>query len=694
MALLFILCAAGMIAAMPVFVQAATATRTLQPGVVYTFTGQNRRVISHINVAGTSRYQYVAIDDRGDVVSYGFSFGRASVSGEGATQITPLSAMTVTFDTTRLVMTETPGDALRQISLNNRQTLSLQSHGRVNQHIRTNQNAPYDLVVTNATGGTAFLNRDVRFPQFNVPVGGEAVVTALGNGLVVYFPAFWYGGTVQARRLSHPAIFSYTVRVGETYVLNLSGERSATLEAEPLFTTAAFSYDFITRDRQGFAVNHGEATGNRVTLQPHRPMTLTPHMDAELFMPYAQTQNLNISQGTSTPAYRALEAGQTLQITNADPVRAYNVYLASEPGGYPIVYDFTLETEDELTFVIRGSAGTVRIPPGGVLTLTAGNPPDWAPQDLAVRFSDSEAITVTAAASTLTQYTLGAGESFLLTNNGDDAMALTLLALTENTSPDKLDFVLTNPEGETADFGQRAATGSLTIEPGYRIHLTNPPENTCISFFFPLAWQAGGLSLQEADAPALFRRVLEPGEYLRFDNINTRYNRPLLVENANDTRGAEFDFVLTNNSNAILSYGTQGMGMFTMRHASRLTIMPANDATLHVSYPAQWHTRIFRIAAATAPPLHHIILQPGQRLILHNNASTETILSNNSAPDGAGYFTRTGNNVHNEFIPRETPAAHGTIRLLPGTNTLIVAAPGEDLHIWMPVARARQLRLI
>jgi hypothetical protein len=692
---IFIVCLAGAIVFLPASVQAANTTRTLQPGRVYTFTGRDARVISNITVSGVGRYQFVSFDGRGDVISYGFSFGQIAVRGDGFTQVTPLAALSVTFNTTRLTLREAEGNALRQINLTEGQTLAIENQRRASLHIRTNQASPYDAAVFNAAGGVAFLDRDIRFPQLSIPGNGEAMITARG-GLTVYFPAGWDGVDVAARWLTHPAIATHVLREGEAYALLHTGESGATLAVEPLYTTAVFSYDFILRDRQGFATSHGEAASSRIALQPHRSLTITPHMDAELFFPYALHGELTVGAGGETPAFYGLEPGQSLTIVNASATRFHNVNLASEPGGYPFVYDFTLETEEGIAFGAQTAAGTHRLPPGGVLTLTAGQPPDWAPQVLAVRFPESDDISFKAAFATVARHTLNAGASVIIANEGEGSLSLAVRLMAENPAravPAALDYVLKGPDGEIVSFGQRLAGTDIALEPGYAIHLTNPEGDGPMGLFFPAAWRAQGLTIVRSDAPALVRRTLEAGETLRFDNVNPRYNRRLRIESAANERGVVFDYVLTDNRNAILSYGIPGTGIFNLRHNSRLTITSADALT--VSYPAEWHHNSIRTAAAASPPLHRITLRPGEQVALRNNTGTDFILSNDSAPDGAGYHTRTGSDVRPPVrIPSNEPPSHGPIPLPSATNMVLAASRGADLHIWMPWARARQLRLV
>jgi hypothetical protein len=691
----------GILLLLPFTAQAANVTRTLQPGRVYEFTGRDARVISLITVSGVGRYQYVAIDNRGDVLSYGFSFGGISVRGNGITQVTPLAPMNVTFNTARLTLQETGGEALRQISLSAGQTLAMENLRNTGLHIRTDQASSYEAVVTHAPSGlpeppgVAFLDRDIRFPQLNIPAGGEAVITAR-DGLTVYFPAHWYGSAVRTRRLSHPAIFTHVLNEGEAYAFTFTGESNASLTVEPLFTTMAFSYSFILRDRLGFAVSHGEATGNRITVQPNHILTITPHMNAELIFPHTLRDMLHIGLGTETPAYYTLGAGESLAIRNASPQRPYLVHLTSEPEGYPYVYDFTLETEEGITFSLQSIAGSILVPPGGKLTLTAGSPPPWAPQVLSVRFPENDAITLEAASAAIAQYVLEGGASFIVTNEGEKALSPVLRLSTEGETdtPVALDYVLTDPDGEIAAFGRHFVGEAVTWEPGYSVHYTNPNEDAPVSLFFPLAWHEAGLAIDVTDAPALFRRELEAGEVLRFDNVNTRYNKSLLIENAENNRLASFEYVLTDTRNAILDYGQRATGTFNLRFNSRLTLMPSEEARLYVSFPSVWENAFFRTAAAPEPPLHHIVLQPGEQLSLRNPTTTDFVFSNNSAPAGASYFTRTGEAARQPVrILASEVAVHGPLQLPANTTMVVIAARGADLHIWMPLARARQLRL-
>lgn len=653
--------------ALPISVQAANVTRTLQPGRTYTFAGTDARVISHITVTGSTRYQYVAINGRGDVTSYGFSIGRVSVNGDGRTLITPTAPMQVSFNAARLHLTHTTGYALRQISLLPNQTIILQGTSTDSRHIRTNRGAGFDLVITNAAGAHT-MHRDVRFPQMNLPAGGELTLTALDGALAVYFPELWLGQAVQSRMVAGPAIV--TVPISQPFVLSHEEERAITIDIEPLHTAAEFAYEFITRDRHGFAVGHGESTGNRITIAPNRTLAITPLMDAEIIMPGAIAQLLTISQGTDAPAHYLLQPGQSLLVENHDAQRYYAVYFTSEPGGYTVIFDYTLETEDGITFGIEVSSGRMEIPPGGRLLVTAGTPASWIPQTLAVRFAYSPAITFARTAPMLVRHDLDENASIIFGNDGDEPLEILIRMLAANGT---FDYVRTDVYGTVAAFGTRATT-TWEVEPGETLHLTRTGEALTIAF--PQTLYEAGLTAAATDEPALIRRALEANEPIRIDNINNRYHVAIHIN-------SPFDYALQNTQQVLLAYGMQAAGQFNLRYQSRLTLLAPADA--YVTFPAVWQPRI-RFQDAANPPLHRITLRPGEFILLRNNTANTITIDNNSRPNGAAFTLRAGTTI--------SDPQYGLIYIPPNATLTLTAARGANLQLWLPFVRARQLRLV
>ena len=680
---------------MPTSVQAATTSRTLQPGRVYAFTGRDARVISHVNVTGVGRYQYVAQNARDEVTSFGFSSGRFSINGAGTTFITPLAPLTVSFDSTRLAIVQRAGTALNQVQLAPGQTAAFDNLHRGSLHIRTNQAAYFQAVVLDASGNITFINPEVRFPQMNIPVGGTAMLTALEGTVLVYYPAAWSGSQLQSQRVAHPALFTYELVAGQIFALTNTSDRALAATAAPLFTTAPFAYEFIVRNLHGFATNHGDATGNSINVAARHSLTFTPLMDADLFFPYVWQQYLQFDDGDDTPAFYTLDVGQSLVIYNADPIRPYNIYLASYPAGYAVVFDFTIVTEDDVQFGIRSSAGTLSLPPGGTLTITAGEPPAWAAQQLAVRFPDTPEITLRAALPGIAQYVLQEGASLVITNTGEEDFPIVMRNTDPRADQETLDFIVWDADNEIAGFGRRAVGTTYMLQPGYRVHFTNTYENE-VGLFFPLAWREMGLEVDDTiTAPALVRRVLQDGEFARFDNVNRLYNMDLLIENENGTRPIAFEYFATDTRNVMLAYGESAAGTFTLRYHSRLVVAPVRGGSISVSFPAEWYGSVFRSVATANPPIHRITLVSGSRLTIFNQTSTDFVLANNSAGTAAGYFIRTGAAVFEPFglAPGEQPRM-GPIALPRNSNILIVAASGADLHIMMPWTVARQLRLV
>ena len=611
--LLFFICVTGVLFFAPKTAYANT-TQTLQPGWVYTFTGLDARVISHVNVTGVGRYQYMAVDGNGEVVSYGFSFGRASVLGDGFIRISPLAEMTVSFDASRLVMTATAGVVLREINISGGQNFSLTSliSGQV-VSVRTNENVSFTTIVTDSAGQIISTNRDVRQGQINIAPLTTVTITPLRGSLQIYFPAEWEGRRVSSINNAQAVITSHTLRAGSVYQLLNNGTQAVTVQVEPATGTATFAYSFIIRDRQGHVINHGDATGNSITLQPGRAIFITPRMNGVVTVPSTINAQINISPGTVTPAYRVLSVGQSMTITNHDLTWAYNVYLASYPAGDPIVYDFTVEGTTGIRFGAQVTQNSISIPPGESVTITVGRPPAWAPQEMAVRFPENEHITYTLASPTVAHQNLEARNSLVFANLSTDVFTL----ITRGTG--EFDYAVTGLYGEVPSFGRQNAGHTITLNPGEEIIMSRVEANP-VTVHFPLAWLRGGLIQETNNTPALTRFTLLTGESLLLENANQREHKSLRVHREAFARTASFDYVHSGFYEEVISFGRRLTGdALTLNPEDRLHLTNPEAQPLQLLFPTVLLQRGLLTATTTETALYRHLLAPGQSLLLENS---------------------------------------------------------------------------
>jgi hypothetical protein len=667
---------AGVLALLPVGAQAANTTRTLQPGRVYTFTGLDARVISHITVTGTTRYQYVALNGRGDVTGYGFSVGRVSVNGNGQTLITPSAPMQVTFNSARLTVRHEQGEALRQLTVNEGQTLLLENTGRTNQHIRTNRAAYFDIVATNAAGSIAAMNREVRFPQFNLPSNGHAVLTATDSNMVVYFPNIWHGGIVRTSYSTDPAIVARDVWEGVPFILSHGEERTLAVDFAPHFTTAAFTYEFITRDQLGFSVAHGETSGNRVSIPPERSVTITPLMDAEMFFPAEVARSLTISEGTDAPAHYLLEPGDTLIISNTHTIRPFDVYLSSEPGGYGISYDFALESEDDFSFGIRQSAGRIAIPPGGTLTLTAGEPPEWMPQTLAVRFAYNEYINYRVGTTPVLRHTLTSSEGLIITNTNENRTYTVFLTNDLGNNALLYDYTLETEHDFILRIDQTAP--QIAIPPGGVLTLTagTPPEGAAQRIVVHSARRTA--LTHRIGATPVVRHILNTNSGLVINNTDENRAYNVLITNIGRGNTVSYDYTLETDDDFILR---------TNQNAAQITIPPGGILTLAAGIPPQGTTQTLAVhMARRAAVTHHVDTAPVVRYALDTDKGL--VISNlNSTRTYSVFITNTGRSnavlydftleTEDDFVLRTNQSA-AQVNIPPGgILTLAAGMPPE-----------------
>lgn len=712
---------------MTITVFASQTTLTLQPGYVYEFTGRDARVISHVNVTGTGRYQLVVWDEENEVTRFGIVGGRISVSGTGGVAVTPLQPLVVSFDSSRLTVTENSGTAIYEIEVATGQTLSLQNNHESGLHIRTNQALDYDYVVYTRAGNASDFARLVNLPQFSVPSGGEVKLTPHGrSSLAVYFPSRWINNEIEVSASIHPALHIIELFENEIYALTNNDSTAFNMNLAPPSDDSTFSHDYVIRGRDGHVVSYGTAEGNRLNLGAFHSLTLTPLIDGELYFPHQWLNYLDADYGVLTPVYRPLNPGQTITITNREASREHTVFIRCAQRASDITFDYVLEDDRTITFdtveVVAGAESRLVVPAGAVLTLTAVA----ADPHVAVSFPDIATVSARVAAEgALVRHILAPGMSVILTNDGTETLRLNPTLAADD--PDihirdiKLDYIRYNLENDNIlSFGRVGMDSNFTLNRNQYTHLTNPTDVEII-LNFP---QIYDLTLEETNRPALYRRVLNHNEALTIENTDRRYHRRILVQTESD-RPVEagldvYEFVRYSFRDTLSDFGESAEGLVEIQSAGRINLMPlerVTNSTISIVFPTQWQGN-FRITRLNATPLHRIFMTPGERITIMNRTSQDFILYNNTHSTAAGYYLRVvpptviereylfideENDLLTVYVDRHVQRPFylgddefpmdGPIDLIAQYQVTIFAARGDNLELWLPNRWARQLRL-
>lgn len=680
---------------MPVTAQASQQTRTLQPGRVYEFTGTDARVISHVNVSGTTRYQIVARDADGEITRFGFAAGRFSISGTGTAQITPNAPLTVTFDPARIRVTEREGNALRRIEVWHDETLRVENRHTAAVQIRTGGAAKF--VISNRHGDVTDFGINAHMPLITVPANGYVLLeTACDSSLTVYFPDAMYREEIRASRSAAPALRIIWLTANRAETITVAADGNFAPQFSPETENEIFSYEYILRGRDGHVLRHGETSENELRLSARQSATITPLAGGRLYFPYAWRGDLLIENGAAAPAYFTLRAGFSLEVANADATRAHMIFVRGADGGdfsfeYVQIYDgevFVTVADD----VTENSA--VNLPAGATVKISA------TAADLTLNVPDVPAISAEfAETAALIRHEISAGASVFFENGGLTPAKILFQSGEESSA----DYVIFDGDDEVISFGRVADGAYIVLEETHSAILTSPDYAGIL--LFPRVLEE--LAFSAHNAPALYRRVLEYGDVLRIDNNDRRqYSRAFLVENETG-RAAEFayDFVLTNAGNAVFDFGFGAFGLYTLPPNRRVTLAPQDGVELSVAFPARWRTSL-RVTRMTEQPLYRITLTPGRSVTLNNHGETDFRLANNSRAGRAGFHLYgQGEWVefyyfpYRVFIPSrpvnlntDTPL-FGDIHLPAGTRFTIFAALGEDLEIWLPRLWARQMGL-
>lgn len=680
----------------PVAAHAAQTTLSLQPGNVYEFTGTDARVVSHVNVSGAGRYEIVLRDAEGEVTRFGRVSGRFSVSGTGAAEITPLAPINVTFDSTRLRVTERRGSALREFELSPLAE-SLRLENTTGDPLQVRLSGAVSFVIFNRAGDvTTFVNADPDEPLtlITIPARGAALLEPASDRPSVYLPARWYDEEILAETLEGYAL--ERIHLTENEPQTITTEEGFTLRLTGTDAGSPISYEYIVRGRDGHVDRYGEAEGTELTIAAQQSVTITPLENGQIYFPNAWLEDLEIENGSAAPVHVFLYPSDSIRIENTDPLRTHTILIrCAEDTGDEFGFEYVLHYDDDVSFNVNDDflspQATVSIPAGGVLTLTATQ----AAENLAIRVPDVPAITTrNVTVAPLVRHALVEGESVYISNEGDDAKILI-------QSDESVDFVIYDEDGAILDFGR--VEEYILIEENHSALLTAPDDEATLIFL-----REPDLTLEASEEIALVRQVFEYGEVLQINNNDRRFNRSILIHNESE-RDAGYDFVLFDAQNNILNYGVSETGLHVIPHMRRITIAPQTGATLSVAFPAE-HARVLRIREATAQPLHRVTIAPARTLSFHNRSENDIELSNNSRVGGAGFhlpgegeYLRHYNPVTGEyfyvFLPpppidvENDEPEHGSIVIPANSRITVTAALGEELEIWMPRALARQLGL-
>ena len=712
---IFAVCVLAMLVIAPVTMLAADVTRTLQPNRTYEFRGLDARVIARANISGTGRYQLVEINAQGDVQSFGFSSWRISVSGTGRALVTPLAPMTVTFDSSRMSVTQSYGTALREFSLVPGETINITNNRLTAMHFRTDQSSTYDLLILDAVGEVYRTGNDIRLPQLSIAPGGTATVTATGDeALTVYFPSLWYGSEFTVSVPDVPALISYPLAEGQVYSFVNYDDEPVVIPVFPVYGDITFQFDFILRGQDGHVIDHGTTASEWIRIGANQTIVVIPRMDGELLFPFVLLDSFGIYPGDDTPVYHSLARHATIVVANNDPYRAHSVFVQpGNPDADVFGFEYVLVMEDEVVFNIPENVIAARysiiLPPESELIITAWTEalavsvPDVAPIDARFR-----------SATALGRHVLEPGQSVYIENSSDESWSLLPVADEDGVS---LDFVRFDIEyDELVSFGRVEIQDYFVIESGMSALVTSP--DYAVTLHFPRVLLEMGLVLTPSEEVALYSHVLSYGEVLQIENIDRRgrYNHLFLVHDESDRprQGClAYDFIMLTSRNEMIDFGMRTFGYHHLPANRRVVLAPQPGTELSVLFPTAWSGRYLRTRVMTEAPLHHITLTPGQSIVIDNTHADQFVLRNNSVATEAGFHIHGPGHYERQdwmlafgwtatylYVPQppldleaDTPQT-GDIVIPPNIRLTITAAWGEDLEIWLPMSWARRLRLV
>jgi|GEM_PF-1037462 len=657
----------------PTAVFAAQTSRTLQPGNVYEFIGRDARVISHVNVTGVGRYDIVAWDANAEITRFGSGTGRFSVSGTGGVAITPAAPLTVSFDSSRLRISSQRGSALVHTRIPVGQTAVFENSHVTGVHVRTTQTSNFDYVITNRAGNATAFARDIRLPQVSIPSGGSLAVTAYLRETTVYFPSR-LAGNISVQRVSQPAIYVMELLAGEVYTFANSAGRAHNLRLDPPFADASFSFEYITRGRDGHVTSHGERETNQLQLGAFGSISITPLMDGELYFPYALLRVIDAGYGTVSPLYFALQEGRTVTVTNNDALRSHSIFVRCPDDETAFTVDYAITFEDVVQInsveVAAGNNHTISLQPGAVVAVTAAE----AVSHVALRLPDITEVTAERTnVAAVTRHSLQAGSTIIVQNNHGQNLPVRTNALAT------FDHVITNRAGNVTAFARDARLPQADVPAGGSIALTALRGGTVL---IPTAL-AASVNVVPAAQAALHSTPLQAGQVYTFINSG---NRALTAQVEPPFVGTSFSFeyIVRGRDGHVVSYGERESNQIQLSAEQTISITPSTDGVLY--FPLAWLGTVRVERGAVAPV--YTPLRAGQSVTVTNNDSLRSHnvtvrCPNNNSGFALDYTVQHADSVQFNSV-QHTPGAVHTISL-PADATATITALEATGHLALRV---------
>ena len=612
----------------------ASNSRNLQPGRTYVFTGLDPRVITHVDV-GDGRFEFVELNNQGELLRFGTSSRRFTISGTSITKITPMEPLRVTFTANRIAIEVVEGTALTRTILYEGETAVVRNIGLADVHIRMEGNGDffYDIIVVDSFGEAVRFDFRVRLPQQNVPGGGFARLTANEGVVTIYYPSFLDGNYLQTLMQILPVMATHELVVNRETLIANNSEAAINFTVRTSAVNVMFRHTFVLRGRDGHVVSYGNRAQNAFAVPPGHTIYITPLVGAELVFPRFFLERITVGYGENIPVRERLQKGETITVTNTGQTHTHRVFFTGGAAREAFSLDHVTYQGGRQSWGMQQNVvgeWATNLAPGATLTITITDTNGY----VAAHIPNVDDIRAVFAEETAKiRYLLEPGESVYVRNSGREMV--TIQTISEHLRP-RPDFVLYDLHtGNILSFGSLGASGNIDLDRQESVLLTGA--SYPITVLLPRFLTQEGISISPDDRQAIERRELVYGETLQIDNLDRLYNRFVLVEDETPERatrrGFRYDFTLTSitaGAPTFFDFGMNNLGLHLLPPNRRLNIMPNEDSVLTVAFPAEWG-EFFRIRSVDGEPLFSVTITPGRRLQVHNRSRSNFVLATNAA---------------------------------------------------------------
>ena len=542
-------------------VQAQTVSITLESKQNIEFTNSSG---SSFVVSSTGYYDYAVYDLQSTLISYAKSASTSLTVATGRRVVitNPNStSITISGNGTAFNPLITQNEALYKFTLLAGMSYEFTNTSTTTDRNITNNNASFDYVKKDATGGVSWGN-NVTYTSLGVLKGGTTKVT-INSNLSCWYPRELYLQDLSYVEIQETPLYEFTLQAGKNYEFT-----NTSTTANRYITNNNASFDYIKKDASG-----GISWGNNVTyntLDVLKSGTTKVTINSNLSCWYPREpylQDLSYVEIQETPLYEfTLQAGKNYEFTNTSTTTDRNI--SNSNASYDYVKKDASGGVSWGNNVTYTSLGVLK---GGTTKVTINsNLSCWYPRELYLQDLSYVEIPETA----LYEFTIMAGKNYEFTNTSTTANRY----ITNNNA--SFDYVKKDASGGMS-WGNNAIYNSIDV---LKSGTTKVTANANLSWWYPREVYKQGLSYVEIPKTALYEFTMSVGKTYEFTNSSSL--NISITNSSSSSTANRYDYHIFNN-NPFVSIGKSAYGSILTYAGGHTIIYIPGTSNINGWYPRE-----------------------------------------------------------------------------------------------------------